>query len=112
MPSTRAVALALAFGVFFMAFVITVERLALSCNDEIYCRGERRVAKRPEAFKHDNSQQTDGELAFSSIEAPSDILSMASVPEPAGRSKKRARVRLRAVPWYLKDAPGHENRSL
>ncbi|PTB46307.1 glycosyltransferase family 31 protein [Trichoderma asperellum CBS 433.97] len=70
-----------------MALVITVERLVLSCTDGIYCRGQHQVTKRPEAFKHDHSQQADGQSALLSIEAPSDILSTASAPEPAGRSK-------------------------
>lgn len=90
MPSTRAFALALAFGVFFMALVVTVERLALSCTDGFSCRGEHHATKRPEAFKefkHDNSQQTDGQLALLSIEEPSNNLSITSTPEPTGRSK-------------------------
>lgn len=87
MPSTRAFALVLAFGVFFMAFVITVERLALSCSGENYCRGAHYVTKKPEAFKHDKSRQTAEEQALLSIEAPSNILSTESVPESADRSK-------------------------
>lgn len=87
MPSTRAFALALAFGVFFMALVITVERLALSYTGENHYRGEHPATKRPEAFMHDNSQQTDREPALLSIETPSNMLSLESVSESAGRSK-------------------------
>jgi hypothetical protein len=50
MPSTRPFALVLAFGVFFMALVIIVERLALSCTDGIVCRGAHHVTNRPKAF--------------------------------------------------------------
>lgn len=88
MPSTRAFALVLAFGVFFMALLIAVEQLALSNTGENYFRREHHAIKKLEALKHDNSQQTDGEPALLPIEALNNILPIGSVPERAASQKK------------------------